>query len=99
MSHRTPENAYELRNPGQRARLFAAAAAALTPGGHLFVVGHHVESLGHGGPPDPERLYTEDMLASAFPTLTIEQLERTREGDTGEHKGWQNIYLWAVRPA
>ncbi len=86
-------------HPPQRAHLFAAAAAALAPGGHLFVVGHHVESLGQAGPPDPERLYTEQMLASAFPTLTIEQLARTGEGDTGEHKGWQNIYLWAVRPA
>ena len=83
----------------QREHLFAAAAAALAPGGHLFVVGHHVDSLGTAGPPDPERLYTEELLAGSFPTLTVEQLERTSEGDTGEHKGWQNVYLWAVRPA
>ncbi|HVC24662.1 MAG TPA: class I SAM-dependent methyltransferase [Acidimicrobiales bacterium] len=49
--------------PGERDHLFVHAAAAVSPGGHLFVVGHHVDSLGRAGPPAPERLYTEELLA------------------------------------
>jgi len=45
--------------PGERADFFNHAAEALSPGGHLYVVGHHPASLGRAGPPFPERLYTE----------------------------------------
>lgn len=86
-------------HPPQRAHLFAGAADALAPGGHLFVVGHHAESLGTVGPPDPQRLYDEEMLAQAFPTLRILELGRTKEGETGEHRGFHNVYLWATRPS
>ena len=51
----------------ERAGLLAAAAAAVAPGGHLFLVGHHVDSLGKAGPPDPRRLYTEDVLPGRLP--------------------------------
>ncbi len=80
-----------------RNHLFAVAAHAVAPGGHLYVVGHHVESLGLAGPPDPERLFTEVLLATAFPELTTRQLGRTQEGDTREHSSAGDVYLWAAR--
>lgn len=83
----------------QRDRLFAAAAAALAPGGHLYLVGHHLESLGLCGPPDPERLYTEELLGAAFPDLDVVRLGRTGHGDTAERSTAGDVYLWAVRPA
>ncbi|MDE3073856.1 MAG: class I SAM-dependent methyltransferase [Chloroflexota bacterium] len=67
-----------------RAALLAAAAAAVAPGGHLFLIGHHLDSFGQAGPPDPERLYTAERLRDAFPGLIVEKLERReRPGGTG----------------
>ena len=42
------------------ARVFRAAAAAVAPGGTLLVIGHDRDNItrGHGGPQDPDRLYT-----------------------------------------
>jgi len=82
-----------------RLHLFSVAAQAVAPGGHLYVVGHHVESLGLAGPPDPERLFTEGLLATAFPDLTTVQLGRTQQGDTSEHSTAGDVYLLAARPA
>lgn len=82
-----------------RHHLFAIAAQAVAPGGHLYLVGHHVESLGLAGPPDPERLFTEALLSTAFPDLTTQQLGRTSDGDTSEHSTAGDVYLWAARPA
>ncbi|MHB1430569.1 MAG: methyltransferase domain-containing protein [Streptosporangiaceae bacterium] len=84
--------------PSERADLLAAAAAAVAPGGHLFLLGHHLDSLGHGGPPDPDRLYTADRLDGAFPGLKVLRLEdRERAaGDTGQ--ALTDIVVWAERP-
>lgn len=83
----------------ERAGFLTAAAAAVAPGGHLFLVGHHVDSLGKAGPPDPSRLYTEELLREAFPGLELLRLERRegRHGDTG--KSAVDIVAWAARPA
>ncbi|MGC8633593.1 MAG: methyltransferase domain-containing protein [Candidatus Limnocylindrales bacterium] len=82
----------------ERAQLLAEAARALAPGGHLFVVGHHVDALGIAGPPDPERLYTEEGLASAFPGLTLLRLDR-REHPTGPGRpALVEVVAWATRP-
>ncbi|HVC66862.1 MAG TPA: class I SAM-dependent methyltransferase [Acidimicrobiales bacterium] len=83
----------------ERGHLFAAAAEALAPGGHLYVVGHHLESLGLAGPPDPDRLYTEELLGEAFGELEAVRLGRTGHGDTAERSTAGDVYLWAVRPA
>jgi SAM-dependent methyltransferase len=82
-----------------RDHLFATAEQAVAPGGHLYVVVLHVESVGLAGPPDPERLFTEAMLGSAFPNLTAQQLGRTQHGDTSEHSIAGDVYLWAARRA
>ncbi len=84
--------------PEERAKLLAAAAAAVAASGHLLLVGHHLESLGKGGPPQPERLYTEDSLKDAFPGLELIHLERKERaaGDIG--LPLVDVIVWAVRP-
>lgn len=86
--------------PALRAVLLRAAAGAVRPGGHLFLVGHHLDSLGRTGPPDPERLYTEEALAGALPglqTLLLEKRERSHGVDTGQPA--VDVVLWAEAPA
>lgn len=75
--------------PDALAAVLARAAEAMRPGGHLYVVGHHVDNLGRHGPPDPERLLTDDRLRAALPaTLEVEILEtRERMADHGGHDG------------
>ncbi len=85
-------------DPGEREEMLTLAAASLAPGGHLFLVGHHVDSLGKAGPPQPERLYTEHILRTAFPDLELLRLERRegRHGDRGVPV--TDVVLWAARP-
>jgi SAM-dependent methyltransferase len=87
------------RSPEERVVLLRAAVGAVRPGGHLFLVGHHVDSLGRVGPLDAARLYTEEALGGALPglrTLLLERRERTLGGDTGEPV--VDVVLWAAAP-
>ncbi len=84
--------------PEERARLLAAASAAVAPGGHLFLAGHHLDSLGRAGPPHAARLYTEAGLDGAFPGLETLRLER-REQPAGDGGGpLVDVVAWASRP-
>ncbi len=85
--------------PTLRTSLFAAATGAVDTGGHLFVVGHHLDSLGIAGPPDPERLYTEEMLAGALAGLEILRLYREDHAHGDLEVPAVNLVAWAVRPA
>ena len=91
-------------SPADLAGLLARAALGLRPGGHLYVVGHHLDNLGRHGPPDPERLLTDDRLAAAMPAgLAVELLE-SRDRSAGcspdPDAGTDRVVLaWAVRPA
>lgn len=89
--------AYVHPDPSGRAELLAAAADSLSPGGHLFVVGHHVSSLGSAGPPDPARLYTEDDLR-AVAGLDVIRLEQ-RRGASDVGQPGTDVLLWGRRPA
>lgn len=82
--------------PSGRAELLAAAADALSLGGHLFVVGHHVSSLGVTGPPDPARLYIENDLR-VIPGLDIIRLEQ-RQGESDIRDPGTDVVLLARRP-
>jgi ubiquinone/menaquinone biosynthesis C-methylase UbiE len=61
-----------------RRTVLARAAAALAPGGTLFIVGHDLSNLteGTGGPQDPAVLYTAEALRAELPGLTVRRAER-----------------------
>ena len=84
-------------DPSERDDFFARATRALRPGGHLYVIGHHLDALGLSGPPDPARLYTEAMLRDAFGDLTIERLERLEcHLEDGGSRPVVDVLLWAT---
>lgn len=70
--------------PIERGPVYAAAAAAVAPGGRLLVVGHDRLNAteGEGGPPDTVRLFTADEvgreLLAVDPTLVVERSETIR---------------------
>ena len=83
--------------PEQRDLFFARAAAAVTPGGHLFIVGHHVDAFGKSGPPTLERLFEESLFQGRFDGFTIERLERCdTRSDAGDIDD-VSVLLWAER--
>ena len=51
------------------ARLVGALAAAVAPGGHLLIVGHHPADVENHvpRPPHPEMFYTADDLVALLP--------------------------------
>lgn len=86
-------------DPEPRAAMLRDAAGAVGPGGHLLLVGHHLDSLGRDGPSDPARLYTVELLRDALPGLEIlllERRERSHGSDTGEPS--VDVVLWAAAP-
>ncbi|MGC8628134.1 MAG: class I SAM-dependent methyltransferase [Acidimicrobiales bacterium] len=83
--------------PDEREQLFEHAKAALAPGGHIFVTGHHVRSLGRGGPPDPDRLYTEELLARLL--VPLEAQVWSTEHSAGDGGPPLNVVAWATAPA
>ncbi|MHB1536721.1 MAG: class I SAM-dependent methyltransferase, partial [Acidimicrobiales bacterium] len=86
------------------APVLTGAARALRSGGHLYVVGHHIASLGHHGPPDPDRLLTPERLRDALPSdLRIEVLAaRDRPGDHSQAEqatiADTVVVAWATKP-
>jgi len=97
-------------SPGERQALLRAAAAAVAPGGHLYLIGHHRDSLGIVGPSDPARLYSEGEVRDALPGLTLLRLERRvrrrrTEGELPAGLGVGpssaapvDLLVWAVAP-
>ncbi|MGD8863312.1 MAG: methyltransferase domain-containing protein [Myxococcales bacterium] len=65
------------------------AAEAVAPGGTLLVVAHDLDNLrnGHGGPQDPDVLYTPDQVVAELAGLeigraeTVERRVQTPEGE------------------
>lgn len=85
------------------ARVFRAAAAAVAPGGTLLVIGHDRDNLarGHGGPQDPDRLYTAALVTAELGGLGIrraEQVLRTVPTPEGERTAIDTL-VHAERPA
>jgi SAM-dependent methyltransferase len=62
--------------PSEQEAVFASAAAAVRPEGHLVVVGHDLRNIaeGVGGPQDASRLHTPERVATvaAAAGLTVE---------------------------
>jgi SAM-dependent methyltransferase len=86
-------------DPDDRRRLLQAAAAAVAPGGHLFVVGHHLDSFGRAGPPDETRFYTEERLAGLYPGLELLELSRIERSHGDIDTPVVDLVLWATRPS
>ncbi len=82
----------------ERSQLFLAAAGALHPGGHLFVIGHHLSDLGRTGPPDPERLYTVERIQDAFPTLLVHRLGTSQRPAGPGEPPLTDVVVWAEKP-
>ncbi len=82
--------------PEERGLFFARAVAAVAPGGHLFVTGHHLDSLGRVGPPFPERLYTEELLRELLAPLAVEVLRHERP--LGDGQLAVDAVAWASAP-
>jgi SAM-dependent methyltransferase len=72
--------AYVQVSPDLRGKVLADAAAALAPGGTVFVIGHDVTNLteGVGGPQVPEVLYTPEAVSAELPGLRVVRAERVR---------------------
>jgi 2-polyprenyl-3-methyl-5-hydroxy-6-metoxy-1,4-benzoquinol methylase len=83
--------------PEERKRIFEAASAAVAPGGHLFIVGHHLDSLGKGGPPQPERLYTEDIFLDSLPGLELLITESRQNSSSDLDLPLIDALAWAYR--
>jgi cyclopropane fatty-acyl-phospholipid synthase-like methyltransferase len=58
----------QFSKPPQRAAIFAGIKRTLKPGGLLLLQGYGLKQLDHktGGPSDPARLYTREILQQAF---------------------------------
>ncbi len=85
------------------ARVFRAAAAAVAPGGTLLVIGHDRDNIdrGHGGPQDPDRLYTPATVTAELGGLGIrraEQVVRSARTPEGERTAIDTL-VRAQRPA
>jgi SAM-dependent methyltransferase len=69
----------------ERLAIYARLHAAVAPGGVLFIIGHHRDSLGIVGPPDPDRLLDESEIQEAFAGWRLSRLERLVEvTDSGQ---------------
>jgi SAM-dependent methyltransferase len=62
------------------------AATSVRAGGHLVVLGHDLDNIAHGvgGPQDPDRLYSPELLAECARGLGIERCERVLRHVDGE---------------
>lgn len=80
-----------------RAEVLGRAAAALAPGGTLFVVGHDLANLsdGSGGPQDPAVLYTAQALRAELPGLSVRRAEPVHRS-VGDATAI-DVVLWGVR--
>lgn len=90
--------AYVHPEPLEREAMFAAAAEAVAPGGHLLVLGLDLD--GPRGPTDPERRFTPGRLSGAFPGIELARCERVRrevETDEGRVEAVDTL-AWGWRP-
>ena len=79
---------FQFALPSFRDSIFAGLKQVVVPGGRIFLHGYTPKQLEYktGGPPDVERLYTEDLLRTSFADCEIEQLV-SYEADLDEGPG------------
>jgi len=87
----------------QRRRILRAAAEAVAPRGTFLLVAHDSSNIeqGHGGPQEPEVLYTAEDVVADLDGLRIERagrVERPVQTPDGERDALDAL-VRAVRPA
>ncbi len=80
--------------PEDRNELYRLLSDAVMPGTHLCLIGHHVESFGHVGPPDPARLWSESDFATSFQDFDTLLLEKRIEGTDHGHGDAPVLIAW-----
>lgn len=67
--------------PAERAQLFDSIKRALKPGGYLIMQGYTPKQVEYktGGPPNPENMYTAELLRDSFGDFEILQLRQHEE--------------------
>ncbi len=77
------------------------AAAAVAPGGTFLLVGHDLLNLteGHGGPKEPDVLYTADDVVADLPGLEILRAERVLRDVEGAERHAIDVLVRATAPA
>ncbi len=68
-------------DPTVRRELYHGARHLVARGGTLLIVGHHLDNLGHCGPPDAKRLLTEEDIREIFAAKDIRDLRTVVEPD------------------
>ncbi len=63
----------------ERFQMYSQAKHVVNTGGHIFIIGHHLDALGHIGPPDPDRLLTESEIRRAFADFEITVLTKVSD--------------------
>ena len=87
--------------PPMRATMFAGMRAALKAGGLLILEGYRPKQVeyGTGGPPNPENMYTRELLEAAFAGMEILHLaeyDAVIEEGSG-HKGLSALIDFVAR--
>jgi SAM-dependent methyltransferase len=72
--------------PDERREVYERAAAAVTPGGTLLIVGHDRTNLrdGVGGPQDPNVLFTPNEIVTELHGFTVVRAEALRRSSPDE---------------
>ena len=85
----------------ERSAVLSTAAAALTRGGTLLVVGHDLLNLteGVGGPSDPGVLYTPDDIVADLPGLEVQKAERVLRDVVDADRPAIDVLVRALRPS
>ncbi len=84
----------------KRARVHAAASAAVAPGGTFLLLGHDLTNATHGvgGPSDPDLLYTAAEIAAELPGLEVEKATTVRRDVAGESRDAIDTLVRARNP-
>lgn len=83
--------------PYEREKLFDQAANALKVGGHLYIIGHHVDVFGKFGPPIRDHLYEESLFRDRFPGFSIHTLERRQTLSDINETADVSLLFWAQK--
>ena len=84
-------------SPEEREIFFDRAAAAVAQGGHLYIIGHHVDAFGKSGPTSIERLFEESFFRDRFAGFAIQTLERRETLSDRDETEDVSLLLWAVK--